>query len=172
MKRCVIDIETTALHPAEGRIICIGIMDVDTEDVKVFQREDEAWMIIEFLNYYRKGGFNEIIGYNILFDTRFIFGRCLKHGIMAAQFLNSRYTDLMHIMKSVRPVYSTNRPGKLGEWADLILGDGNGKITLEEDIKTLYEEGRIREIVQYNEVDVLVTYRLWERVQKVMMYGR
>lgn len=171
MKKCVIDIETTALHPTEGRIICMGIMDVDTGETVVFQREDEAWMIIDFLNYFRKKQFEEIIGYNVVFDIRFIFGRCLKHGLMAPWFFSSRYNDLMHTMKSVKPIWSMNRPGTLGQWTEFLFGD-DGKMKLDEDVLTMYNNGDIEKIVEYNRVDVEVTYKLWKSVNKVIYYGR
>lgn len=166
MKRCVIDIESDGLDPKEGRIICIGAKDADSGRTVVFHDEDEKQMLEDFMEYYHNNDFGELIGYNVLFDFRFIFARCLKHGIKSNGFFKSIITDLMAIMKSVRNIYSYNKPGTLDEWS-LFLFE-SGKIPLAGNIGELYRQGKVSEIIQYNRQDVELTFRLWERVQQVL----
>ena len=163
---CVIDIETTSLKPWDGQIICIGIMDVDSEIIKVFYNESEKIMLQEFLEYFHTKKFNEIIAYNSSFDTRFIFGRCLKYNLYANGFFKSSVTDLMQIMKTGTKFYgSYNKAGKLDEWCEMVLG--SGKLSLPDSILSLYEQGRVKEIIKYNHWDVKITYDLWRRVMRV-----
>lgn len=166
INRCVIDIETTGLHPTEGRIICIGCKDIRTGRIIVFYDEDERQMLIDFLDYFHKSGFKEIIGYNVLFDIRFIFGRCLKYDLESNGFFKARHTDLMQIMKSVKPVWSMNRPGTLDEWTEFVFG--SGKIKLPDSVSDLFEQGKITQIMEYNKRDVEITSKLWDRVRRVL----
>ena len=164
--KCVIDIETEDLEPTQGRIICIGVKDCQTGKTTVFYYDDEEEMIKTFLEYYKKKGFTEIIGSNGLFDIRFIFAKCLKYGLAANWFFSATFTDLMSIMRSVRRIYCYNKPGTLEEWVEFVFDDG--KMPLSDSIGKLYEKGRITDILNYNKRDVELTYRLWERVEKVL----
>lgn len=164
--KCVIDIETESLDPKEGRIICIGVKDVETSKTTVFYDEEEENMMKAFLDYFHKRNFKEIIGYNVLFDIRFIFAKCLRYGLSANGFFSATFTDLMTIMKSVRRIYCYNRPGTLNEWTEFIFGAG--KYPLTESISDLFEKGRISQIIEYNKRDVEITYQLWERIEKVL----
>jgi DNA polymerase elongation subunit (family B) len=166
MKRCVIDIETEDLSPIEGRIICIGIRDVDNGSTIVFYDKDEVRMLKDFFDYFGNKCFKEIIGYNVLFDIRFIFARALKHNLDAHGFFTSSYHDLMGIMKSVKNSWSWNRPHTLEEWSQLIFG--NGKVELGTSVADLYRKGMIDKIIEYNKQDVEITYNLWKRVEKIL----
>jgi len=163
---CILDIETQSLDPKEGRIICIGIKDINNGKLIVFYHDDEREMIKKFLDYYKRKGFTEIIGYNILFDVRFIFAKCLKYNLTAHEFFTSKFTDLMWIMKSVVKCYSYNKPGTLGEWVEFVFG--SGKMPLCDSVTNLYKQGKISEIIRYNKWDVEITYRLWKRINKVL----
>lgn len=165
-KKCVIDIETESLDPKEGRIICIGVKDIGAEKTIVFYNENEEQMIKDFLGYFHNEGFREIIGYNVLFDIRFIFVKCLKYEIASNGFFSATFTDLLTTMKSVRRMYSYNKPGTLNEWAKFLFDDG--KILLSNSIETLYKEGRIDDILNYNKKDLELTFRMWERIEKVL----
>jgi hypothetical protein len=166
MERCVIDIETTSLIPTEGRIVCVGAMNAGTGEFRSFCDEDERKLVSYFLKYYKGNGFGEVIGYNVLFDIRYIFAKCLRYELPAREFLMSSYTDVMMTLKSVRNIYNFNKPGTLDEWASFVLG--NGKLKLSDDVKTLYGQGRTDEIVRYNRQDVEVTRELWRRTRQVL----
>jgi DNA polymerase elongation subunit (family B) len=168
MNKCVIDIETESLDPKEGRIICIGVKDCETGKTTVFYDESEERMLKSFLEYYKGRKFTEIIGYNVLFDIRFIFAKCLRYGLPANGFFSAGFTDLMTIMKSVRKIYCYNKPGTLDEWTCFVFGTGKKKLM--ESISNLYDKGKISQIIEYNKRDVEITYQLWERVQKVLSY--
>ena len=79
MKRCVLDIETEGLEPWVDRLICIGCRDVDSPKTEVFFHEDENVVLEGFLSWFNRNGFTDVIGYNISFDLRFLFAKCLKY---------------------------------------------------------------------------------------------
>ena len=165
-KKCVIDIETTDLDPKIGRVICIGIKDIFSDEVRVFHNRNEKTMIEEFLNYFHEKDFKEVIGYNVLFDIRFIFAKCLKYNIYSNGFFKSSYPDLMLTMKSVRNVYSFNKPGTLGEWSEYLFGES--KLETGKGVPELFANNEIQRILDYNKKDVELTFQLWKRVHEVM----
>lgn len=169
MKKCIIDIETESLDPKEGRIICIGIKEIENGESKVFYDENEEQLLRRFLDYFHNKGFNEIIGYNILFDLRYIFARCLKYNIYSNGFFRSLHVDLMMIMKSVKNVFSMNRPGTLEEWSQFLFGES--KLETGESVPQLFSNGEIQRILDYNLKDVELTYLLWKRIQEVLSDG-
>ncbi len=166
MKSCIVDIEVENKDPKFGRIICIGVKDIETGKTLVFFDENEKTMIEDFLEYFHKHGFNEIIGYNILFDIRFIFVRCLKYGIASNGFFSAKHTDLMEFMKSVNKGRVWIKPGTLNEWAEFLFG--SGKYPLSESVKEKFWKGKISEIIEYNKRDLELTYLLWKRIKKVL----
>jgi DNA polymerase elongation subunit (family B) len=165
-KKCVIDIETESIDPKEGRIICIGLKDVESGKTIVFYDDSELELLRSFLDFFHNKGFNEIIGYNVMFDIRYIFARCLKYGIQTNGFFKSEFNDLMHTMKSVRKIWSMNRPGTLEEWSEFLFDDG--KIPLSKSIKELFDSGRVTDIINYNKRDVELTFRIWKRVDDIL----
>lgn len=166
MKKCIVDIETTGLSPIESRIVCIGVKDCDTSETRVFWNNDESKMVSEFLNYYHNRGFREIIGYNIAFDIQHIFSKILKYRIQSNGFLTSNVKDLMSVVKNVRCGYTMNKPGKLGEWAMYLFGEG--KLENGESVPEMFEKGEILKIIDYNIQNVELTFKLWQRIQEVM----
>jgi len=171
-KKCILDIETTGFNPWAGRIICIGIKSIDSDEVTVFYDDHEETMLVRFLQYFSKNNFREIIGFNIGFDIRYILGRCLRYRIPANGFFTATSTDLMRALNGFKRTYNFNRPGTLDEWARFLLG--KGKLLNNASIPALYRQGRIAEILRYNKNDVQITFEIWERTNSVlgrMRYG-
>jgi len=167
--RCIIDIETEDLDPKSGRIICIGVLDTATNKSWVFYDENEKQMLRDFLDFFHNRGFKEVIGYNVLFDLRYIFARCLKYNLASNSLFKIMHSDLMHIMKSVKNVYSLNKAGTLNQWAEFLFG--SGKYPLPDSIPKLFESGNISLIIEYNKRDLEITYQLWKRIQRVFSNG-
>lgn len=166
MKSCILDIETESVTPTDGRIICIGAMDADVEKVVVFHDPDEKQMLARFVGYYERNGFEEIIGFNVLFDVRFLFAKCLKYGIPARRLFSSKFTDLMMTLKSVRNIYNFNRPGTLNEWVSFLFNEV--KSLDASTVPLLYSQGKIQDVIEYNKKDVELTHRLWKRIRLVL----
>lgn len=139
-EKIALDIETASLSPTEGRIICIGVMETNSGKHIAFYDPNEEKMVRRFINYSEPNGFEETIGYNLLFDIRFIFAKCLKYEIPARHFFSLRYTDLMMILKSAgRTIYNFNKPGTLDEWSNFLFGDR--KVSDSSTLPLLYQEG-------------------------------
>ena len=168
MKACVLDIEVENKDPKFGRIICIGVKDVNEGKVLVFFDENEKVMLEDFLDFFHRAGYRIVIGYNVLFDIRFIFIRCLKYGIVSNGFFSAKVIDLMEYMKSVNKGNTWNKPGTLNEWGEFLFGIG--KYPLSESIRKKFWKGKISEIIEYNKRDLELTYMLWKRIQKVLSY--
>jgi len=163
---CILDIEATSFHPWSGRIICIGIKDTCNGDVQVFYDEDEESLLMQFFKHVNKKQYDEIIGYNLAFDMRFIFARCLLYKIQAYGFFDTVQTDLMMILKNVKKGYNYNQPGTLDDWATALLG--KRKLFDNTRVPELYDQDRIRDLIEYNQNDLELTYELWERTEIVL----
>ena len=167
MKKCIIDIETSTFIPWEpGRIICIGTKNIQTREIQIFYDENEEKLLIDFLRYFNKRQFQQIIGYNISYDIRYIFSRCLKYNIQAPQFMHAKPTDLMAILKGPILELNYNKPGTLNQWSQLVLQ--KSKLYHNTEIPDLYHAGKIQEIIRYNEKDLEITYELYNRIQNII----
>jgi len=166
VRELVLDIETNGLEPYKSRVVCIVAKDLEREKVYSFQDEDEEQMLEKFLQFYGRRNFNCIIGYNILFDIRFIFARSLLHKVDGRGFFRTEYEDLMAVMKQVGYRYSSNNSGGLEDWIKLFFGEE--KLMENGSVPEKYEKGKIDEIVEYCEQDVEVTAKLWKRVNSVV----
>lgn len=167
MKECVIDIETTTFTPWEqGRIICIGVLDVETKKANMFHDQSEETLLIRFLRHYKKNQYRLIIGFNISYDLRFLFSRCLKFNIPAPYLFKTKSYDLMLALKSVNPGYNLNKPGTLDEWSKAILG--RRKLFSNKQIPEMYFAGRLDDIVEYCENDLDLEYQLWKKISFVL----
>ena len=166
-KKCIIDIETTGFDPWTGRIVCIGVMDIDSKKIEVFYDNHEESFLVQFLYYFQKMEFREIIGFNIGFDIRWIIGRALFYNIPSANaFYMAKSTDLMHLLKGSRRFFNFNKAGTLDQWSRFLLG--KGKLLKSGSIPALYREGKIDEILAYNKNDVEITFELWLRITTVL----
>ncbi|MFH1294774.1 MAG: ribonuclease H-like domain-containing protein [Candidatus Aenigmatarchaeota archaeon] len=166
MKSCVIDIETEGIEPWKDRIICIGARSASEGKAVVFFDEDEETALRKFIAFYERGQFNEIIGYNVSFDLRFIFAKCLKYAIPAKALFGSAFTDVMDNVRAVRKMYSYNKPGKLDDWLQFVFGIG--KLEKGNSVKDLYDRREFTRIIQYNKQDVDMTFELWKRIGVVL----
>jgi len=165
-RKIVLDIETTDLHPAAGQLICVGVKEVDTGITRVFFDRNEEVMVRRFINYFNKGNFGEVIGFNIMHDVRFLFGKCLRFNIRMGSFYRANYNDLMATLKAVKDLYCTNRPGSLNTWVKFIFNES--KMQKNASVPQLFNEGKISTIIQYNRKDVELTCKLWKRVRDVL----
>lgn len=167
-KYMVLDIETTGANPWDSRIISISARDVDPEaKIITFSDPDEMLMVKAFVDWYTAQGFTDIIGYNVSFDYRFIYAKCLRYLIRFGAWLTSNLFDLMNVMKQVKRefVFGYNKAGTLGEWAAFLWNEKK-MMTIEEILKA-WTDRRIDDIIKHNQHDVELTYALWMTVNYV-----
>jgi hypothetical protein len=164
-KKCVLDIEVTDYLPWRGQIIVVGIMDIQTGETRVFHECREESLLLQFIRFFDKCGFEEVIGYNVGFDLRYLFVKCLRYQLRAQSLLSAQQTDLMLIMKGTSEPLNYNRCGKFGHWTNSLMGEVRS--LQHTSISELYREGRIRDIIEQNRRDLELTYRLWRRISFV-----
>jgi DNA polymerase elongation subunit (family B) len=166
-KKCIIDIETKGYLPWDNsQIICIGLLDIQTKTKHVFHNLSEEKLIHSFINFFNTKNFDEIIGYNIAYDVRFLLSRCLKYQINAKNIFDARMIDLMRFVSLSIKDDNFNKPGKLGEWSAYLFK----KTTLYQNgsILELYSKGKIDEIIAHNHRDLDLTYSLWHRIVDIL----
>jgi len=166
----IIDIETTGILPWESRLICISLMDPadpDLEVITIYDEEEEKTVRI-FIEVLQQNGIEELIGYNLLFDYRFIFAKCLRYRIAAPILDEQKLYDIMEIMEKGRRgfVYGRNKPGRLEDWTKFLFGES--KLMTNREMLQAWGEGRVDDIIKYNRDDVRKTYKLWALAQLVL----
>lgn len=159
---CVVDIETTGINPWDSRIVCIGAVDpAEPDDIKVFFDLDEAKVLRDFIDWFNSKAFNQIVGYNVGFDLRFIFAKCMQYRIQCGQFANADLFDIMQVMQQVKQkfVYGRQKPGRLDVWAQLLLGEK--KLGTGEDVLKWFEKKKYSKIIKYSKKDVEIELKLY-----------
>ncbi len=166
-KRCIIDVESTA-DLWSGRLVCIGVMNIDSKDkeIRIFAGESEETLLMDFLKYYNENKFNVIIGYNTIWDFRYIISRCLKYRLRAEAFYRAHCVDLMMVLKTFGKGFNYNELGTLDSWSKLLTG--RGKLVTDAPVPVLFQRGDIDQIVAYNKTDLKLTYMLYDRLNTVM----
>lgn len=169
----VMDIETTGVLPWESRIVCIGALDTSKvlkeEDIVpnmiIFTAETEEATVRAFIDWFTAQKFTEIIGYNLSFDTRFIFAKCMRFRIPCGAFVDASLYDLCQVMKQVKQefVFGFNKPGDLAAWSEYLLGEQ--KFLDYEGILKAWKNKRVDLILAHNRQDIVITYKLWALVQ-------
>lgn len=162
----VIDIETTGANPWDSRIICISVKDLTLPDseIKTFYDEDEEKMVRDFIEWYEQNAFNEVIGFLVAFDFRFIFAKCLRYIIPAPNFFNSRLYDIANILKQVKGefVYNMNKQGSLNDWSKFLFG--LEKTMTISEVFDAYKKKQIDKIIEYNRNDVLLETLIYSAI--------
>ena len=162
----VIDVETTGANPWDSRIICISVKDLTLPDseIKTFYDEDEEKMVRDFIEWYEQNAFNEVIGFLVAFDFRFIFAKCLRYIIPAPNFFNSRLYDIANILKQVKGefVYNMNKQGSLNDWSKFLFG--LEKTMTISEVFDAYKKKQIDKIIEYNRNDVLLETLIYSAI--------
>lgn len=170
-KPLIIDIETTGAEPWADRIICIGVKDpfLPTSEPIVFINDNEEKVVLDFLDYFIRGEYNQLIGYNTAFDFRFIFSKMLYYRIASSEFCTVDLYDIMQVMEQVKQafVYGYNKSGKLGDWTQNLFG--LQKPMDYHELLDAWEKHDFARIVNYNKFDVeneFIIYALIELVKE------
>lgn len=174
-RSCILDIESTGLYPWDSKLICTGVLDVETVTVPddiakntiVFQDQEEALQVKAAIDWLTANGITEFIGYNVAFDYRFIFTKCMRYGLKCPAFVHAQLYDVMQVMEQVKQafVYGNNRAGSMGQWQEYLFG--TTKLLDYEGILKAYKEGRIDVIVEYNKQDIKTIYDMWALINFV-----
>ena len=165
-RKIVLDIETTNRSVTTGRLVAVGVMEVDTGITRVFFDRDEKTMLKRFIHFFDKQGFQEIIAFDIDFNTRFIVGKCLQYNIKMDRFNTARYNDVFKTVKSIKNTFTYNQPFSLHGWARFIFGES--QILKNAFVPQLFEKGQINQIIEYTKQNVELVFKIWQRVNSVL----
>jgi len=162
----VIDVETTGTNPVKSRIICISAAGLDNPDeIVTFYRKDEKEMVREFIDWFENKGYNQIVGYMVGFDFKFIWSRMLRYRIKSKAFYEADLMDLAQILAQGKEafVYGKHKAGKLDDWAKYLLG--MQKLMSYDELLKAYEQGRIEDVIEHNRKDVEIELLLYALIQ-------
>ncbi len=96
-------IDRAALDPLTGRVIAVGLLSFDTQDVTILGHDDEARTLAEFWTACtgNRGTLNRMVGFNSnQFDLPFLIRRSWKHnvtipmGIRRGRYWSDQMLDL------------------------------------------------------------------------------
>jgi len=160
MKKFIFDVETTGFYPLSDRIICISLMECDSDISISFYGENEFEILSQFINAIKSS--DELIGFNNdNFDIPFIVKRCLINGVNIGKLLKMHLIDLRKIINCYQLNYNEYEKGKLSDWAPIcnhIITTENG-----EKMKEFYLAKDWEKIKSHCEEDVIITTALYKR---------
>ncbi len=169
----VVDIETTGIKPWESRLVSIAMKDPMQPDSEpqIIMLDDESEMIKLFLDFYKAGGYNALIGYNLAFDYRYIWSRCLFYRLPCQEFYDAKLHDVMQILQQGKEsfVFGNVPSGTLNDWATYLLGVP--KLLTNEEYFEALERKDFELIAAYNKLDVEITFQLWSLIESSRRNG-
>ena len=154
---CYLDIETTGLDPLHHKIITIQYMELERNTAKPVGplkilkewESDEKTILTKFISesgMTDKYTFTFVpVGFNLEFEHKFFWHRCIANGIKPVDILNRPFLDL----KTVGVIMNK------GEFKGASLHNITNKPHGGGNIPELYAEGKYEEIESYikNEAD-------------------
>ena len=146
---CYLDIETTGLDPLHSKIITIQYMELDEDTakprgpLKILKEweSDEKTILKKFMEVFRPGNDWAFvpIGFNLNFEHKFFWQRCISNGLKPVDILNRPFLDL----KTVGVIMNK------GEFKGASLDKLTNKPQSGSAIPRLYHEKNYREIEDY-----------------------
>ncbi|MCH8908990.1 MAG: ribonuclease H-like domain-containing protein, partial [Candidatus Heimdallarchaeota archaeon] len=151
-KSLILNIETLGIDPKEARIVSISYQDPNIAGAQpiVILLEDELEILKEFLRVFTANNYNEIIGYNIAFDHRFIIAKCMFYQLPCKEFVDADLFDLMQIMKQIKRkfVFNFNKSFSLSSWSEYFFDFP--KRFPDSKMMELYRAGVFNEVEQFS----------------------
>lgn len=169
-RKCILDIESEFDTPLRGRIITVGLLEIleaGAYRVRIFFDRNEQVMLRRVIRCFDQEKYGQLIGFHINFDLRALLGRCMKYQLSASSIFSVPCYDVMTKLKKIKNgIASYNKSGSLEEWSLSVLG--KGKMKKDGSIASLYRQGQIDQIIQYNKQDLMLTFELYRRLNMVM----
>jgi len=156
----VLDIETSGLSPTDSFISCIGLMNVESEDITQFTGEDEAAILNDFWEFsylHNESSRIHFYGYNILkFDIPFIELRSLANGIKIERY------DAIDVIYLLHP--NNMKFQKRGDWCRA-LSIPETDFTTGLDMATAALKGDFASIRAHNRNDLKTELEILRRLE-------
>ena len=162
-KELILNIETTGENPWERRLICIGVLDPNAPEPEpvTIVSDNEEEMLDMFLDFFEDSDYDTIVGYNVAFDYRFLYALFQRYRKTAPRFMEADLYDLMLQQKQVKQkyVFNYNKPGKLDEWIEFLLGIP--PYAPQEKVLEWYKAKNYEKIKEFNAHKLLGAYALY-----------
>jgi hypothetical protein len=155
------------LDPATGKVIVIGLLDVDSATETVFAGDAEKALLAEFWDWLGASEHERYVTFNgKRFDVPFLNVRSAIHGLAPAKVIPAEpLSTRPHF--DVREVLEGNdrrRRGSL-DFFTAIFGLPSPKTNLDgTKVNDAYAEGRLDDIVQYCLEDCRATAAIYQRL--------
>ena len=169
----IIDCESTGLDPishgdvvgwgkedtVQNKITCISILPFNSDSAESFFGENERELLAGFWAAVKDA--DELIGFNIQFDLKFLFVRSFINKIsILKNFDKIKITD---IMTTINP-FDLHPKGRLRDYCNALgieVKTENG-----DEMIRLYKERKFNDIVNHCEEDAKNTKTVWEICKK------
>jgi len=168
-RRLILNIETNGLDPFKNRIISIGLQDPlkPNELPTIIMLDDEAYMIKLLFMIIQDGDYNDIVGYGLSFDYRFILVKAMKYNIGCKEFYNCGLIDLMQAVAQGKFafVYFPQKASSLSNVANYFWNFP--KVFPDLQLLKYYAEGdmqKVREFAVDQIVRIFALYSLFYRI--------
>jgi len=168
-RRLVLNIETNGLDPFTNRIITIGLQDPlkPNEMPTIIMLDDEAYMIKLLFTIIQDGDYNDLVGYGLSFDYRFILIKAMKYNIGCQEFYNCGLIDLMQAVAQGKFafVYFPQKASSLSNVANYLWGFP--KVFPDLQLLKYYAQGnmeKVREFAVDQIVRIFALYSLFYRI--------
>jgi len=165
----ILNIETDGLKPWENRIIAIGIQDpaFPNDMPTIIMDESEEFMIYSLLMVIKEGRYNELIGYGLSFDYRFLLMKYMKYNLDCKEFYDCDLYDLGQAMAQGKfeYVYYAQKQPKLSDIADFFWGYPKPFTDLE--MIEYYKLGQLDKVVEFATSQIIrinALYVLFRRI--------
>jgi len=155
------------LDPTTGRVIVIGLLDVDTREETVFADDSEVELLANFWDWLAAHEHDPYVTFSgKRFDIPFLNIRSAIHGLAPSKVIPAEpLSTRPHF--DVREVFEGNdrrRRGSL-DYFTAVFGLPSPKTNLDgAKVNDAYAEGRLDDIVQYCLEDCRATAALYERL--------
>ncbi len=155
------------LDPTTGRVIVIGLLDVDTRAETAFSDDSEKELLTKFWDWLAANEHEPYVTFNgKRFDIPFLNVRSAIHGLNPSKVIPADpLTTRPHF--DVREVFEGNERRRRGslDFFTAIFGIPSPKSKMDgAKVNDAYAEGRLDDIVQYCLEDCRATAAIYERL--------
>lgn len=158
------DLETLGFDKFRDRVVCASCRVVGSGVTYSFCGFDELTDLRLFFDKVKALNPTRVVSFNgYSFDIPFLWTKALEHNLLLPRCFvdKSMHLDLWYIL-------TRRGKGKLSDFAQLL---GQPSVGVGSDVPDLYKAGKISEIREHCESDLLVTESLFNRAKEVGLVG-
>ncbi len=160
------------LDPTTGRVVCIGVMDTETDFERTFSDADERELLLSFWQWLSTARPSLFVSFNgRRFDVPYLNIRSAIHGIEPAFPIPLGWSAHFDVREALEGD-DKRRRGSL-DYFCAVFGVPSPKIEMDGSlVAQAYAEGRITDIERYCLADCRATLALYRRLKVFYGAGR